>query len=428
MRAENGGARFRVHINGGVFGIAAGATGLAVLFASVLSFDRASAQTAVTLDEVTVQSAAPTPSTPRPAPAAPSTGTTTSSAPAPQPMPALSVVATTPVTGLGFDRDKVPALVQTLTTEDFTRTHSPSVLEALQQRIPGVNLTDVQGNGLFQDFRYRGFAASPLQGTPQGIAVYMNGIRVNEAFGDTVNWDLIPTIAVGRADVWTNNPAFGLNAIGGAVSFQMKNGFTFQGTEFDVSGGSFGRFGGSVQYGVRKDEWALYLAAQGLKDDGWRYESPARISRLYGDLGRKTMDFEIHLVVSAADNYFGVVGPTPVDLLARDYKSIYTWPQTTKNQAQLIALNGRFSLTDDLTLQSNMYLRHFKQVHVDGNVADVERCANGNNTLCLDDDAFPGLNSGRATAPDRDGQRRQLHRGRRQSLPPALWHGRPHGH
>ena len=256
-------------------------------------------------------------------------------------MPALAVVSTTPVTGLGFDRDKVPALVQTLTTEDFTRAGSPSVLEGLQQRIPGVNLTDIQGNELFQDFRYRGFAASPLQGTPQGIAVYMNGVRVNEAFGDTVNWDLIPTVAIGRADVWTNNPAFGLNALGGAVSFQMKDGFPYQGFEFDTSGGSYGRFGGSLQYGVRKDEWALYIAGEGLKDDGWRYQSPSRIARIYGDLGRKTMDSEIHLVVSGANNYFGVVGPTPVDLINQDFRSIYTWPQTTHNEALLMALNGR---------------------------------------------------------------------------------------
>src|SRR5262249_10950235 len=127
--------------------------------------------------------------------------------------------------------------------------------------------------------RLRGFAASPLQGTPQGLAVYMQGIRVNEAFGDTVNWDLIPKVAIGRSDIWTNNPAFGLNALGGAISFQMKDGFTYNGTEFDASGGSYGRVGGSLQYGVRNGEWGLYLAAEGLKDDGWRLQSPSRLAR-----------------------------------------------------------------------------------------------------------------------------------------------------
>jgi hypothetical protein len=219
-------------------------------------------------------------------------------------------------------------------------------------------ISDVQGNEFTSDLRYRGFTASPLQGTPQGLAVYMQGIRVNEAFGDTVNWDLIPTIAIGRADVWTNNPAFGLNALGGAISFQMKDGFTYRGTEFDASGGSYGRVCGSLQYGIRNGEWALYFAAQGLKDDGWRYQSPSRIARFYGDLGWKGTDAEVHLVASAADNYFGVIGPTPVELLNNDYRSIFTWPQTTKNQAQLLALNGRYAVTDHWTVQSNLYLRN----------------------------------------------------------------------
>jgi iron complex outermembrane recepter protein len=355
-------------------------------------------QVSETLPEVTVTA-------PRPAPvrrptqaatrprSAPSTRVSAPAAPAPQ-IPAFQVVATTPVTGLGFDRDKVPAMVQTLPAEDFSRVYSPNVTQTLEQRVPGVFISDVQGNEFTSDLRYRGFTASPLQGTPQGLAVYMQGIRVNEAFGDTVNWDLIPNIAVGRADVWTNNPAFGLNALGGAISFQMKDGFTYRGTEFDASGGSYGRVGGWLQYGIRSGEWALYLAAQGLKDDGWRYQSPSRIARFYGDLGWKGTDAEVHLVASAADNFFGVVGPTPVELLNNDYRSIFTWPQTTKNQAQLLALNGRYAITDHWTVQSNLYVRKFDQAHVDGNGAEIERCSGNQanplfNTLCLENDGFP---------------------------------------
>ena len=122
-------------------------------------------------------------------------------------------------------------MVQTVTSEDFSRVYSPNVVETLQQRIPGVISNNVQGNDFATDLRYRGFSASPVQGTPQGLAVYLQGVRVNEAFGDTVNWDLIPTIAIGRADVWTNNPAFGLNALGGAISFQSAKG---RGTTFTI--------------------------------------------------------------------------------------------------------------------------------------------------------------------------------------------------
>jgi iron complex outermembrane recepter protein len=379
----------------------AAALGALASSGALIGVDAAWGQISETLPEVTVSAPRSAPRPPRRTEPAPRRAA--SSAPAtPEPAPAPAVtspspfqfVAPTPITGLGFDRSKVPAMVQTLTADDLSRVYSPNVLDTFQQRIPGVVTTDIQGNSFFQDLRYRGFASSPLQGTPQGLAVYMQGIRVNEAFGDTVNWDLIPTIAIGRSDLWTNNPTFGLNALGGAVSFQMKDGFTYNGTELDTSGGSYGRVGGSLQYGVRNGEWGLYLAAEGFKDDGWRYQSPSRLARFYGDLGWKGTDAEIHLVTSAADNYFGVVGPTPVDLLANDYRAIYTWPQRTKNQAELVALNGRYSVTDHWTVQSNLYYRRFHQEHVDGNAADVERCS-GNaanplfNTLCLEDDSFP---------------------------------------
>jgi iron complex outermembrane receptor protein len=400
MRAATGADRNRARLSPVRRRLLQGvAVGTLLLPAALALRQPALGQAAATLPEVTVTApkaaAAPARRAPRTTRAAPAR---VRPAPAPaavrESTPALQVVATTPVPGIGFDRNKVPAMVQTVTSQDFSRTYSPNVVETLQQRIPGVVINNVQGNEFTTDLRYRGFSASPVQGTPQGLAVYMQGVRVNEAFGDTVNWDLIPKVAVGRADVWTNNPAFGLNALGGAISFQMKDGFTYNGTEFDTSGGSYGRVGGSLQYGVRNGEWGLYLAAEGLKDDGWRYQSPSRLARFYGDLGWKGTDAEIHLVTSAADNYFGVIGPTPVELLANDYRAIFTWPQTTKNQAELIALNGRYSVTDHWTIQSNLYYRRFHQEHVDGNAAEIERCSGAAsnplfNTLCLENDAFP---------------------------------------
>jgi iron complex outermembrane recepter protein len=140
-------------------------------------------------------------------------------------LPPVEVVGAAPLGGY-IDRDKVPGTVQTLRSEDFTRTDSPIVTDTLFQRTPGITLSDPNGNGAAQELSYRGFFASPLQGTPQGIAVYMSGIRFNEAFGDTVNWNLIPTNAIDRSDLWTNNPVFGLNALGGAINLTMKNGFT----------------------------------------------------------------------------------------------------------------------------------------------------------------------------------------------------------
>lgn len=306
-------------------------------------------------------------------------------------LPEIEVISTSPLGG-ATDRDKVPALAQNVTADEIARTSSPNITDTLFQRIPGISVSDPQGSSFATDIRYRGFVASPVPGMPQGLAVYMNGIRLNEAFGDTVNFDLLPTNAIARADVQSNNPVFGLNALGGAISLQMKNGFTYQGLEAELQGGSFGRASSGVQYGAHRHDVAVYVAAQGLSEDGWRQHSPAQLARLYADFGWRRDGNEVHAIVSAASNRFGVVAATPVELLARDWTATYTWPQTSVNQNLTTALNGKFMVAENWTLQGNVYARSFRQTHVDGNAIDVERCSNGSsfpNSLCLQDDGFP---------------------------------------
>ena len=313
-------------------------------------------------------------------------------------LPAVRVVAPSPLSsGGGVDRDKIPNMTQSLWADDVLRQETPFLTDVLFQRIPGVSLSDPNGNSAAQQLQYRGFAASPLQGRPQGLAVYLNGIRINEAFGDTVNWDLVPTNAIERTDVWSSNPVFGLNALGGAVSLQMKNGFTFQGFEADLMGGSFGRISGGLQYGVQKREVAAYFAVQGLRDDGWRDRSPTDLVRLYLDLGWRSERAEVHLVGAAATTSYGAAAATPVELLARHSGAVYTTPQTTDNQMAMLALNGRYALGETWTLQGSVYGRAFKQTHLDGNAGEFERCSNGaspqfRNHLCLEDDGFPRPN------------------------------------
>ena len=157
--------------------------------------------------------------------------------------------APTPTAGSGMDVDKVPASVNALGARQIERTGSLNIADALQQQVPGIVTSEVTGNPFQPDIQFRGFVASPVAGTPQGLAVYQNGTRINEAFGDTVNWDLIPTAAIRSVTVVTNNPAFGLNALGGAVNVQMKDGFNYQGAEIDTMGGSFGRIQSSAQWG-----------------------------------------------------------------------------------------------------------------------------------------------------------------------------------
>jgi iron complex outermembrane receptor protein len=304
------------------------------------------------------------------------------------------VVTPAPSSGPGVDADKLPGAVVSLGAADFQREGSPVVTDALAQRAAGVSLSDTQGNGFARSLNYRGFAASPLQGTPQGLAVYMGGVRLNEAFGDTVNWDLIPEAAIARADLITGDPAFGLNALGGAVALSMKTGRSFQGGAASLQGGSFGHVFGSLELGGTNGAWSHYVAIDGGHDDGWRPQSASQAVRAYGDLGWSGERAELHLILAGGDTRLGVVGPTPVDLLAANRQAIYTFPQTTRDRSGLVALNGSWQASEAWSAQGGVYARAFRQSHLDGNDGDFEGCSRNPanplfGTLCLQDDAFP---------------------------------------
>lgn len=300
-------------------------------------------------------------------------------------LPAIEVIASSPLSQTS-DRDKVPANTHILTPADFDSSKSSSLAEAMQRRIPGLLITDVAGNPFQPDIQYRGFVASPVVGTAQGLAVYQNGVRINETFGDTVNWDFIPENAIDRMNVVPNNPVFGLNALGGAVVVTMKDGFTYQGAEAEIRGGSFGRQAMSAQVGGQRGNVAGYFAADALKDKGWRDRSESRLQRLYGDIGVRGEKTEFHLNFATASNFFGAAGPTPVQMLQQNWHSVYTTPQTTKNELIFLNASGKYAVTDTLTLQGNFYYRGFRQKHIDGNTSEAEECdAPFDTLLCFDD-------------------------------------------
>jgi outer membrane cobalamin receptor len=214
-----------------------------------------------------------------------------------------------PVSGSEIPLGKYPGGVSVVRGSDIGRQfYIDSPEDILQQRVPGVIVNDLQGNSFQTDVSFRGFEASPVNGVPQGLAVYQNGVRINEAFGDIVNWDFLPAVAINTMTVVTNNPVYGLNALGGAITIDMKNGFNYHGAELTSTGGSFGRVGGTAQTGVQSGNWAAYFGGERIEDDGWRQFSPSDIKRMYADLGFKNSDAEFHLNYTGADN-FGELGP-----------------------------------------------------------------------------------------------------------------------
>ena len=298
-------------------------------------------------------------------------------------LPTLDIYLTTPLSGTGVDIAKVPAAITTVPARAIEREKSPSVVKSLEQQTPGVALQNVTGNDLQPDVLFRGFDASPIDGTPQGLAVYQDGMRVNEAFGDTVHWDFIPPVAVNSMEVISNNPAFGLNALGGAVAVQMKNGFTFQGTSFDVMGGSFGRGQASLEWGKQIGPWAAYIAIDGAHDNGYRQQGGSDLRRIYGDIGYKAEQAELHLSAGGASNNFGASATAPFELLQANWSNIYTNPQTSLNQLGYVNANANVNVTPTWSLQANAHVRSFYQSTVDGNPTNADRCTFDATTLCF---------------------------------------------
>jgi iron complex outermembrane recepter protein len=306
-------------------------------------------------------------------------------------LPSVQVVGVSPLPGSGIDIDKVPANVQSLSSGQLWQDgQNDLVPTAAARRLSQVNLNDEQGSQFQPDFVYRGFEASPISGIPQGLAVYQNGVRINEAFGDTVNWDLIPQFAVNRLTLQSNNPVFGLNALGGAVTLEMKNGFNFHGFDGQLGGGSFDNISGFAQQGVQWDNFGFYAAVGGTRDGGFRFNSPTSLAQGYMDFGWEKDEFTLHLSVSAADNFLGATGPTPVQQLAVNIRNTFTIPQSMHNEAELVQLTGTYKPADLVLFTGDVYYRHFNQHLIDGNLTDVMPCTNNSGFFCLEgQDLFP---------------------------------------
>ncbi len=311
----------------------------------------------------------------------------------------VDVVSTTPLLGSGVARDRVPQATQVLSPADIDRTNVPSLTGALLENIPSATVNDTSGSPFQPDILFRGFTASPVAGTAQGLAVYVNGARFNDPFGDTVNWDLIPPIAIDTVNVEAPNPVFGLNALGGSVNVQMKNGFTAQGGDLTAYGGSFGRGAGIVEYGRQFGDFAVYGAGEITHDSGYRQTQAADIYRLYTDLGWRHEAAEVHLSIDAADNSIGNPGASPVQELDADPSGIFTGPNTVFNKYVGVNLNGSYALSDATTVQALAYYQTLTQRVTNGATVDVGACDTAAGVLC-NDDGTPVTTYNNAVVPD----------------------------
>ena len=297
--------------------------------------------------------------------------------------------------------DKVPGNVQTLRASDLSQLGgTASLIDGLSAHLGSVNINDTLADVFQPDILYRGFEASPVLGTPQGLAAYQNGVRINEAFGDTVNWDLFPDIAIDRVDILSANPLFGLNALGGAISVTMKNGFTHHGLDGELSGGSFDQRQGAVEFGGNNGTFGFYGAARLLDQNGWRLFSHDSVRQYYADLSFRDDGASIDLSYTRTDNRLFGQGAAPVQSLALSPENVFTGPQNTFNTLNFLTLNAELKFADRLAVQGVLYSRDYRQTVSNGDNSNYTACTDIAATLCQSDGLTPLTDTTGAPIPD----------------------------
>jgi outer membrane receptor protein involved in Fe transport len=283
----------------------------------------------------------------------------------------VTVVGTTPLPGVELPRDEVPSPVQTATGRDIDNSGALNLADFLNRRVNGVIVNEMQGNPYQPDINYRGYTASPLLGTPQGLSVYMDGVRMNQAFGEIVSWDLIPRIAIGTTTLMPgSNPVFGLNTLGGALALETKSGRSTTGASLQATYGNDRRRALEFEYGGAKAASGLdwYAAGNLFAEDGWRQNSPSDVAQLFGKLGWQQTRHALNLSVAFADNSLTGNGLQEQRFLDRDYASIYTQPDETDNRSTLFNVTTRHNFGAHATLTANAYYRYIRTNTLNGDL------------------------------------------------------------
>ena len=289
----------------------------------------------------------------------------------------VEVIETTPLPGVGLRLEDIPSPAQTALASDVEASGALDLADFLNRRFTSVFVNETQDNPFQPDVNYRGYTASPLLGTPQGLSIYMDGVRLNQPFGDVVSWDLIPRLAISSTTVMPgSNPLFGLNTLGGALAIQTKDGLTTHGTTVQAIYGSDARRSIELEHGGRRANgihW--YLAGNLFSEDGWREASPSDVRQLFGKFGRQVASYEWSVEAGHANNSLNGNGLQEVGFLNSDYAGVYTKPDTTDNRSTFLNVTARRNVRPTLSISGNVYYRdiHTNTINGDLNEASLDQ-------------------------------------------------------
>ena len=324
----------------------------------------------------------------------------------------IEVYSPTSLPTIGLPIKDVPFAVQTATGEEIRQQPGVSIADYMVNNLEGVTVNEVGGNPYQLELNYRGYNATPILGNPQGLSIYVDGVRQNQSFSNNVLWDTIPDFAIEDMQlVGGSNAVFGLNTLGGSLSMQTKSGRTFNKNAIEGSAGSWNRKTAILESGgVSEDNsFDYYVGGSYFKEDSWRKPAPSEVQQAFSKFGYEDEDSRIELSYTLAHNSLIGNGMVPKYLMGSDLKGVHTIPDKTRSQYNQLQLAGTEFFSDTLLASGNMYWRNLDQSTFNGdlndeyeNEGDDEGVYNRSNTdsdaygvngqLTFDDDVFDKRN------------------------------------
>ena len=207
----------------------------------------------------------------------------------------------------------IPARTTTISRGQIEASE-PRLISDLLATQAGISAYDDLGASYKMSLSSRGFFASPVVGLPQGISVFLDGVRQNEPDAAQVNFDLLPMEHVTRVEIMSGTASLlGRNSLGGSVNLVTNNGGGPLHGELELSGGNYKTFGSdaSIAGSLGQGRWSYYAGGGYDREDGWRQDTGAEQYNGFFNLGRLTETWGIRVQGYGAKSYAETAGSLP---------------------------------------------------------------------------------------------------------------------
>ena len=279
-------------------------------------------------------------------------------------------VTTTRLPSTPLPPDQVPAVVDVVPGEVLRGTGAVTLQDALR-RLPGVTTADQQGNSFQADLSVRGFQGTSVTGVPQGISVFVDGVRVNEPTVEEINFDLLPLDDIDHLELIRGPyPVFGRNTLGGALNIVTRRGAEVREIVPEADWGSFGRQKYRLRVGGTEGPFDYYVSGTYFTEEGWRDASASRLGKLFARLGFRLGGTDLSLSYQRAQNRLQQPGSLPESELDQHRTRNFTRGDFFAPLMNAVTLNVKQTLDEHWALAATLFVRTLDAEQFNVNLVD----------------------------------------------------------